>query len=341
MDCAHGWQPEFDAALLERIYRQHYYTPTPDGIAVQFRNDFLAALRDFGLLIPRASVLEIGASSGDVLAEIMSQTGAGVAAAFEPDERNASLARQRGLEVREQFFGAETARDFGRTVSLVYARHVIEHVFDFGDFFAGLDAVAAPDADLILETPSIDHHAGTTALNPFHIEHVHVFSQRSLARLALSEGWRLSGSAVTADGNLIASFSRVGKGSDGSGALPAPPLLGDLQDRFESHRARMRGLLSHRRLVFWGAGSASLKLATLIGRPPDYWTDGNPAKIGMKFVGIGKPIVSPEDAFAAARAGSGPDPVLVIASSFVREILPRVRGLGWRHEVLDLSGNRA
>ena len=81
-------------------------------------------------------MLEIGASSGDVLAEIMSQTGAGVASAFEPDERNASLARQRGLEVREQFFGAETARDFGRTVNLVYARHVIEHVFDFGDFFA-------------------------------------------------------------------------------------------------------------------------------------------------------------------------------------------------------------
>ncbi len=340
-DCGHGWQPTYDTALLERIYRQHYYTPAPDGIAVQFRDDFLATLADFGLLAPRRGLLEIGASSGDVLAEIRSRTRAEHACAFEPDERNASLARQRGLEVRGQFFGAAAARDLRPAADLVYARHVIEHVFDFEDFFAGLRAVAAPDADLVLETPGLDYHAGTTALNPFHIEHVHVFSERSLAKLAIAHGWRLSRSTITPDGNLIAAFKRATNGGTAENALPPVPAIGDLQERLESHRVRMSELLRHRMVVFWGAGSASVRLASLIGRAPDFWTDGNPAKVGMKFAGFDQPIVSPEHAFSSAAANSGSESVLVIASSFFREILPRVRLLGWRGEVLDLSGNRA
>jgi len=339
--CAHGWQPEFDATLLERIYRQHYYTPAPDGFAVQFRDDFLATLQTFGLMTPRKALVEIGASNGDVLAEVRARTGAGHACAFEPDQRNAALARRRGLDVREQFFGAASAGDSARAADIVYARHVIEHVFDFGDFFAGLDAIAAPGADLVLETPGLDHHAGTTALNPFHIEHLHVFSLRSLAKLALAHGWRLSRSALTADGNLIAWFKRIDKEGSEAGALPPPPAIRGLQERLELHRSRMRGLLERRRLVFWGAGSASVRLASLIGRAPDHWTDGNPAKVGLKFVGYERAIVRPEDALAAATAEADSEPVLVIASSFFREILPRVRQLGWRGDVLDLSGNRA
>jgi hypothetical protein len=59
----------------------------------------------------------------------------------------------------------------------------------------------------------------------------------------------------------------------------------------------------------------------------------------MKFAGFGQPIVSLEHALASAVAETSHPPVMVIASSFLREILPRVRKLGWRGEVLDLSGN--
>ena len=118
-DCAHAWQPEFDAGLLEQIYRQHYYTPAPDGIAVQFRDDFLSTVEEFGLLGRRHPLLEIGASSGDVLAEVRSRTGAASACAFEPDSENASLARQRGLDVREQFFGAAAVQGLP-AVDLIY-----------------------------------------------------------------------------------------------------------------------------------------------------------------------------------------------------------------------------
>lgn len=340
-ECAHAWQPEFDAGLLERIYRSHYYTPAPDGIAVQFRNDFLSTIGEFGLLAPRRVLLEIGASNGDVLAEVCSRTGAQVAYAFEPDRENASVARRRGLDVREQFFGGSTATSGLQAAELIFARHVIEHVFDFGEFFAGLNATAAPDADLILETPSLDHHAVNKTFDPFHVEHVHVFSLRSLATLARESGWELWMNRVSAAGNLIAAFKRARSPAVRGARIDAPaPPLGGVQESYRRHRNGIRQQLKDRPLIFWGAGSAGVGLARLIEREPEYWTDGNPGKVGKKFVGFARPIVSPEEALAGAESLKGGKPLLVIASSFASEILPRVQALGWCGEVLDLAGNR-
>ena len=333
--CCHAWQPAFDNELLARIYRSHYYTPAPDGIAVQFRNDFLSVIDRFGLTTPRRVLLEIGASDGDVLAELRTRTGASHAYAFEPNSENASVARRRGLEVREEFFGASASQEGLDAAELVYARHVIEHIFEFKGFFVSMNAIATPMADLILETPSLDHHAERGSSNPFHVEHIHVFSLRSLARLASSHGWGLQQAEVTAAGNLIASFKRGASTVDVS-----PPRLDGLQGAVARRRTRLRDLLTGRRLVFWGAGSAGVGLVNTIGREPDIWTDGNPNKIGKKFVGLTRRIVSPELAFAEAKSPAFSNSILVVASSFVDEILPRVRDLGWGGEIIDSAGNR-
>lgn len=338
-DCAHAWQPRYDRELLERIYRSHYYTPAPDGIAVQFRDDFLRVLEEFGLLDARRALLEIGASSGDTLAQVKHRTGAAHAYAYEPNRENAAVARQRGLQVRERFFGQDAASDRLQPVDLVYARHVIEHIFRFDDFFGGLNAVTTAGADLVLETPSLDHHVALGTFDPFHVEHVHVFSLRSLARLASVHGWHLQRSQVTQDGNLIAAFVR--QPADGARQTELPvPALDSLQAAADRYVARMRAVLADRQLIFWGAGSAGMGLATMIGRAPDYWTDGNPGKVGKKFVGFPCCIVSPEEALRNVDPRGDARPVLVIASSFVKEILPRVRQLGWTGAVLDLAGKK-
>jgi hypothetical protein len=336
--CAHAWQAEFDEALLETIYRSHYYTPAPDGIAVQFRNDFLSALQSFGLMSARATLLEIGASDGNVLAEVKERTGACTAYAFEPNRENAIIARNRGLQVHEAFFGGQSAREGLDPADMVYSRHVIEHVFQFTDFFTGINEAATPSADLILETPSLDHHGSHGSLSPFHVEHVHVFSLRSLATLAQRFGWTLTQNAVTADGNLIAAFRRGG--SQSAAAEFAPPRLAGLQAASDALSRRLRKLVDGRRLIFWGAGSAGVGLACMIGREPDFWTDGNPNKIGKKFPGLTSDIVSPGAALSMAGNHGDGEPLLIIASSFAREILPHVRRLGWSGEIVDLSGNR-
>jgi hypothetical protein len=337
--CAHAWQAEFDAGLLESIYRSHYYTPAPDGIALQFRNDFLSALEAFGLTSTRTALLEIGASDGELLAEMKARTGARNAYAFEPNKENAAVARNRGLHVYEAFFGHNSAREGLDRVDMVYARHVIEHVFQFSEFFIGINEVTTSSADLILETPSLDHHGSLGSVSPFHIEHVHVFSLRSLATLARRFGWKLWQSVVTADGNLIAAFRRGAAQSSGEVDV-APPALEGLQAATDSYRSRLRKLVDGRRLIVWGAGSAGAGMARLIGREPDFWTDGNPNKIGKKFPGLTSRIVSPDEALSKVKSAGADGFLLIIASSFVREILPRVRQLGWAGEIVDLSGNR-
>jgi hypothetical protein len=338
-NCAHAWQAEFDEGLLETIYRSHYYTPAPGGIAMQFRNDFMSAMESFGLLSVRTTLLEIGASDGDVLAEMKARTGARNAYAFEPNKENAIIAGSRGLQVYEAFFGQDSARQALDPVDMVYSRHVIEHVFEFADFFAGINATVTPGADLILETPSLDHHASLGSLAPFHVEHVHVFSLRSLATLAQRFGWALTRNVVTVDGNLIAAFRRNGAQNAGVVDL-APPQLEGLQAAADAFSRRLRKLVEGRRLIFWGAGSTGIGLACVIGREPDYWTDGNANKIGKKFPGLSSDIVSPDDAFAMARDDGSVEPLLVIASSFAHEILSRVRQMGWTAETVDLNGSR-
>ena len=38
--CGHAFQAEFDGALMDQIYANHYYTPAPDDIGHQFRDEF-------------------------------------------------------------------------------------------------------------------------------------------------------------------------------------------------------------------------------------------------------------------------------------------------------------
>jgi hypothetical protein len=176
--------------------------------------------------------------------------------------------------------------------------------------------------------------------HPFHVEHVHVFSLRSLETLALAQGWRLCDARVTADGNLIAAFRRNATQAVGAPAATPRPALDGLQAAYERHREAMRQQLGNRRLVFWGAGSAGVVLANLLGHEPEWWTDGNPNKVGKKFVGLEARVLEPADAIARAMSASGARPALVISSSFAREIVPRVRALGWDGELYDLNGTR-
>jgi hypothetical protein len=340
VNCAHGWQVEIDGGLLEKIYRSHYYTPAPGGMAVTFRNEFLATMQRFGLLRPRRRLLEIGASDGDVLAEMQQRTEAPEAYAFEPNEENAAIAVRRGFTVHRRFFGRDAAGYIEDRVDFIYARHVIEHVLEFDDFFQGLNAVTAEHADLVLETPSLDEHARRCSIAPFHIEHIHVFSLRSLGTLALRHGWTMRRSEVTSDGNLIASFAKVDAGEPGSEIVGAPmPELGGLQAAVTSRQDRLRALLADRYLAFWGAGSAGVSMVSTIGREPDLWTDGNPNKVGKVFVGLQSKIANPEFVFQEANRRIADNPILLITSSFLSEILPRVRQLGWNGDVMDLDGN--
>lgn len=333
-DCQHSWQPHVDQGALEKIYRQHYYTQAPDGIAVEFQQSFIDQLSVFGLARPKISLLEIGGATGDTLFKLSKSLEAARACMFEPNTENAAIGRQRGLEVKESFFGVETSTGLGK-FDLIFSRHVIEHLFDFDDFFAGLDQACAADADLVLETPSLDWHVASISGTPFHVEHVHVFSQSSLARLCENYGWGLLGAFVSPAGNLICWFR---KGVPGQVAHQKLEVSG-WREHLIQQRESLVDLCAGHKLIFWGAGSASVIMASRLGRDPDYWVDSNPNKHGKRFVGYGLTISDPETAIAEAMPlPEAERPLLLITSSFEREILPTIRRMGWTGPVFSRQG---
>ncbi|MEO8006214.1 MAG: class I SAM-dependent methyltransferase [Betaproteobacteria bacterium] len=337
--CAHAWQPEFDQQLLKNIYTSHYYTPAPVGLGVAFRNSFLSVLDSFKISGRAKVLLEVGASDGDVLAELKRKSGARLAYAFEPNQENATMARDRGLTVFERFFGDGDSCELPEQPDLIYARHVIEHVFNFAGFFSAVESIAKPSTDLVLETPSLDFHAVRGSLEPFHIEHIHVFSGSSLSRIAERYGWHLVHQSTTQAGNLIAHFKRHPETDQGGN--PAPLIatkLGNLQSAANSYKTRMSQLVSARKFVIWGAGSSGANVMNLIGVEPAYWVDGNPNKFGKRFIGCHSVIVDPQSAFMKIKQDPSGDYVLIIASTFLDEIVPRLNELEWTQATYDLSG---
>lgn len=336
--CQHAWQPDFDADVLSRIYENHYYTPSPDGVGAQFRDDFMAVMERFGLAVRSGrSLLEIGASSGDALSRLRDAVGSREVLAYEPNHENAARARERGLPVREEFFCAEGVAGLP-SFDLIFARHVIEHIFDFDDVLSALRQTSREGSDLVLETPCLDWHVQQESTAPFHVEHNHVFSIRSLAKLGERGGWGCEQYAVSEDGNLIMWFRRQLPSCD----MPTRMAGANLQSAMERRVRRLSELLDRRKLLFWGAGSASCKLISLLGRDPEYLVDGNPGKAGKVFVGSARHIAPAEETLRQIVALPSEEwPVVVIASSFDREIRARLGELGWKGEVLSLYGPHA
>ena len=150
------------------------------------------ALRRWTLLdlerAPRGRVLDVGCGDGERL-ELLRRLGFEVIG-HEPDPAAAAAAARRGIEVFTGDLEALAARH-GR-FDHVIANHVVEHVHEPAAFLRRLHDLMAPGGRLAIITPNADGIGHRTfgeawrGLEP--PRHLHVFNQRSLARLAAQAG---------------------------------------------------------------------------------------------------------------------------------------------------------
>lgn len=334
-ECGHGFQKQHHQEVLEKIYESHYWTPDHPDACHSLRDEFI----DFCVPLRREmgdegiSTLEIGASSGSILAALLERFPQDRLTGFEPNTINAQAAREKGVEMVNGFFTLESAREHGRRYDLIYSRHVIEHIFDLEEFFTAIGEASRDGATLILETPSLDESFRRDSQDPFHLEHVHVFSLSSMARLAARFGWELADSRITSFNNLVAVFKR-GDGSTQEIPLPTPHTF---EDRLPAWREVINGLPPGKSVLLWGCGLQGAKVLMLLGLDPAEILDGNPNKAGMRFVGIDKPI---QNALPFAenlvREGRDRDHVILITSTFHQEIRADLDGIFWGGDVITL-----
>ena len=275
-------------------------------------------------------MLEIGCSSGDVLAELKTRYPQFSYQGIEPNKETAIAARKRGFDVNCQFFTEAFAKTLENNIDLIYSRHVIEHIFNFDDFFKAINSISNQESQLILETPSLDWATEQASTVAFHVEHIHVFSERSLVTLANQFGWFKEQSIVTSSGNLILSFSR-----HNNQQLPEPPKNKHvLKNKKQALLNEIKRVCGNKKIIFWGAGSGALTLLALTKLTPWKIIDGNPNKEGKSFCGIKQQIsYAPNVVKELIANGDDHNTLMIISSSFYQEIEQELAQLGWNGEI--------
>jgi hypothetical protein len=110
-DCSHVYQIGDHRDLLEKIYSHHYYTPPPSNLGTTFRDDFLYFLKQNNLnKTSISSVLEVGSSSGEMLATLRDEFAISCAEGFEPSIESTQAAKEKGLTIFSDFFTTETVK---------------------------------------------------------------------------------------------------------------------------------------------------------------------------------------------------------------------------------------
>ncbi|MBV1776293.1 class I SAM-dependent methyltransferase [Burkholderiaceae bacterium DAT-1] len=334
--CGHAFQVSFDMDMLRRIYENHYYTPAAEGVAVGARNDFMSFLRDYcqrkGFTPDR--ILEVGCSSGEVLLDVQLGLKADIekVLGIEPNHDTAQAARKHGLNILEAFLDVPLAKQLGQ-FSLVYTRHVIEHVDDLPAFLASLKQAVAADGIIVIETPCLDVCLRNQRDIGFHVEHLHLFSMQSLAQAARLAGLHVAALGETSLGHMIAVCTLQA----GECSIPVTDLVGDLQACHDERVTWWQTRLSGRKSIFWGAGSAARILMAETGLKPDALLDGNPGKSGKQFIGMKQPIqLASEFVRKLIESGEDRDYTLVAASMFCKEIRQDMDKMGWKGEFVSL-----
>ena len=143
-------------------------------------------------LSPQSLVMEIASNDGYLLQYVRER---GIACVgVEPTTSTAEVARAKGIESIESFFGIEFAQRFAserRKADLVLGNNVLAHVPDINDFVAGLKAVLAPQGSITLEFPHLLQLVSQGQFDTIYHEHFSYLSLGTVHRILAAQGLRV------------------------------------------------------------------------------------------------------------------------------------------------------
>jgi SAM-dependent methyltransferase len=133
-------------------------------------------------LTPASQVIEVAANDGYLLQYVRAR---GIAClGVEPTAGTAAVARSKGLEVIEEFFGVALAQRLaaaGRSADLTVANNVLAHVPDINDFVAGFAHLLKPHGIATFEFPHLVRLVESCQFDTIYHEH---FSYLSLTAVS-------------------------------------------------------------------------------------------------------------------------------------------------------------
>ena len=123
-------------------------------------------------------ILEIGCNDG-VLLEPLSKLGA-VVDGVDPSEKPVEVARQKGLNIYNEFFGYETFKDFENKYDLVSANNSFAHIIDVQNVIKGIKNVLRTGGYFIFEVHYLKSIIDGKQWDNVYHEHIYYYSLSAL-----------------------------------------------------------------------------------------------------------------------------------------------------------------
>ncbi|CAI8780548.1 SAM-dependent methyltransferase [Pseudomonas chlororaphis] len=305
----------------------------------------------FGLTAD-SRVVEVAANDGYLLQYVAAR---GIKClGVEPTRSTAQAAREKGLEIRELFFGRDTAaqlKNQGWAADLMAANNVLAHVPDINDFLGGFATLLKPTGVATFEFPQLLTLMAGAQFDTLYHEHYSYLSLTAVQALCERNGLEVFDvSQLPTHGGSLRVFVQR---KDGERRAVQPAVQQQLQTEFDAGvktpeyyttlapaaerikhdllRFLLQAKAEGKRVVGYGAAAKGNTLLNYAGVKPDLlaWVaDASPHKQGKFLPGSRIPVVAPERIDSER-----PDYVLVLPWNLLAEVseqLAHVRQWGGR-----------
>lgn len=299
---------------------------------------------------PQSRVVEIAANDGYLLQYVAKR---GIPClGVEPTASTARAAREKGLVIRELFFGEQTAQSLveqGWSADLMAANNVLAHVPDINDFLKGFAVLLKSGGVATFEFPHLLRLMAEHQFDTLYHEHYSYLSLTAVRSLCQRNGLEVFDveELPTHGGSLRIYVQRqdgqrrpledavaallVREGASGVRTAEFYASLTPAAERIKHELLRflLQAKAEGKRVVGYGAAAKGNTLLNFAGVRSDLlaWVaDANPHKQGKYLPGSRIPIVAP-----ARIVAEQPDYVLVLPWNLLEEVtsqLAQVRSWG-------------
>jgi len=308
-----------DYAGADKLFSSEYayfssFSTTWLQHAEQYVSDMVGR---FGLN-ENALVVEVAANDGYLLQYAKAR---GIPClGIEPTTSTANAARAKGIDVVEEFFGVNLARQLvaqGRQADLTAANNVLAHVPDINDFVGGFAAILKPSGVSTFEFPHVLRLIAENQFDTIYHEHYSYLSLTAVKRIFEHNGLTVFDveELPTHGGSLRVFAQRKDSGSravsqnvgkmleiESAAGMTSVAFYAGFQEKANKVKNDFLAFLidarrAGKQVVGYGAAAKGNTLMNYAGVRPDllsYVVDRNPAKQGKFLPGCRIPIVAEE-----------------------------------------------
>lgn len=342
--CEHCWLAQLsDVSRAETHFHEDYVYFS------SFSSSWLAhAQRYVEAMIPRfglnasSKVVEIASNDGYLLQYFMQ---AGIPCyGVEPTANTAAVARKKGIETRELFFGRNSARQLASEsgqVDLLLGNNVLAHVPNINDFVGGMPILLKPEGVVTLEFPHLQNLMQHNQFDTIYHEHYSYLSLTALLPVFDRAGLRIfdvehlhtHGGSLRiyacleqAAHNEIISVADCLAKEQSAGLKSLQTYTAFSEKVRATKRALLSFLIEAKRdglsIAAYGAAAKGNTLLNYCGIGTDfidYVVDKNPVKQGRLLPGTRIPVLAPEAVFETR-----PDYLLILPWNIKDEVIAQM-----------------